>query len=420
MPVLMLWQGNASFCAAMQSGRAKCPRRRAAAPHKRLDRLARLDLSGTYLLERTPHLGDDRMTLRRQIQFWMLSLLAFIVFMLVFSAVLLPFVAGMALAYLLDPVADRLERVGMSRLWATLTILLVFVLLFALFLLLLVPVLGNQLLGFLDRLPGLVRALHTLVTETFGDRLSTLAGLDIKDLQSSLGDIMSKAASWLGGLMQSVWSGGQALVSILSLFVVTPVVAFYLLLDWDRMVARIDGWLPRPHVETIRRLAREMDAAVAGFVRGQVSVCVLLGLFYAIGLMLVGLNFGLLIGIGAGLVSFIPFVGAILGFVVSMAVALVQFWPDWPLIAAVAAVFAVGQFLEGNILQPKLVGDSVGLHPVWLMFALFAFGSLFGFVGMLVAVPAAAMVGVLARFALTQYLASPLYRGTGRPAADDE
>ncbi|WP_041375510.1 AI-2E family transporter [Polymorphum gilvum] len=360
------------------------------------------------------------MTLRRQIQFWMLSLLAFIVFMLVFSAVLLPFVAGMALAYLLDPVADRLERVGMSRLWATLTILLVFVLLFALFLLLLVPVLGNQLLGFLDRLPGLVRALHTLVTETFGDRLSTLAGLDIKDLQSSLGDIMSKAASWLGGLMQSVWSGGQALVSILSLFVVTPVVAFYLLLDWDRMVARIDGWLPRPHVETIRRLAREMDAAVAGFVRGQVSVCVLLGLFYAIGLMLVGLNFGLLIGIGAGLVSFIPFVGAILGFVVSMAVALVQFWPDWPLIAAVAAVFAVGQFLEGNILQPKLVGDSVGLHPVWLMFALFAFGSLFGFVGMLVAVPAAAMVGVLARFALTQYLASPLYRGTGRPAADDE
>jgi predicted PurR-regulated permease PerM len=191
-------------------------------------------------------------------------------------------------------------------------------------------------------------------------------------------------------------------------------VAFYLLLDWDHMIAKIDGWLPRDHLEEIRGLAREMDGAVAGFVRGQLSVCLLLGAFYAIALAVAGLNFGLLIGMGAGLVSFIPFVGAGLGFIVSMGVGVVQFWPEWPMILVIGAVFAVGQFLEGNILQPKLVGNSTGLHPVTLMFALFAFGYLFGFVGMLIAVPAAAMIGVLARFALKQYLASPVYTGSRR------
>lgn len=363
------------------------------------------------------------MTLRRQVQFWLLSLAAFILFMMLFSAVLLPFVAGMALAYLLDPVADWFERRGFSRLSATLMILLLFVIVLVVVLVLLVPVLGNQMLGFVEKLPGLVRSLQDLLTQNLGDRITKFSGLKVEDLQSSLGDIMGKAATWIGGVLKSVWSGGQALMSIISLFVVTPVVAFYMLLDWDHMVERIDSWLPRHHVETIRELAREMDSAVAGFVRGQVSVCLLLGLFYAVSLVMLGLNFGLLIGIGAGLVSFIPFVGAALGFIASMSVALVQFWPDWHWIAATAAVFAVGQFLEGNILQPKLVGESVGLHPVWLMFALFAFGYLFGFVGMLVAVPAAAMVGVLARFALRQYLASALYKGTGVPeetGASDE
>ncbi|NBN62266.1 AI-2E family transporter [Microvirga tunisiensis] len=388
-------------CSPACAGRRRCL----------LDHDARALLSGREGPKGRP--WRPRMTLRRQVQFWLLSLIAFVLFMMVFSAVLLPFVAGMALAYLLDPVADRLERMGMNRLAATLTILLAFVIILAVVLILLVPVLGNQMLGFIDRLPALVRSLQSLITENLGDRLTKISGLSVTDLQSSLGAIMSRGASWLGGLLTSVWSGGQALLSILSLFVITPVVAFYLLLDWDHMIERIDSWLPREHVETVRQLAREMDGAVAGFVRGQVSVCFLLGMFYAVSLVMLGLNFGLLIGIGAGLVSFIPFVGAALGLIASMSVAIVQFWPDWPWILAVALVFGVGQFIEGNILQPKLVGASVGLHPVWLMFSLFAFGYLFGFVGLLVAVPAAAMVGVLARFALTQYLASPLYRGAG-------
>lgn len=359
------------------------------------------------------------MTLRRQLGFWTVSLIAFIAFLTVFSQILLPFVAGMAVAYLLDPVCDRLETLGFSRLWATLTILLVFIFVLVLFFILLVPVLGNQLAGFLEKLPDLVRSLHELVSQNFGERLVVLTGINPEDLQSSFGKLMGQGASWLGGLAKQVWSGGQALLSILSLFVITPVVAFYLLRDWDHMIARIDGWLPRDHLEEIRNLAREMDDVVSGFVRGQVSVCIILGTFYAVGLALTGLNFGLLIGMGAGLVSFIPFVGASLGLIVSLGVALVQFWPDWTMILMVAAVFAVGQFLEGNILQPNLVGDKTGLHPVTLMFALFAFGYLFGFVGMLIAVPAAAMIGVLARFALRQYLASPIYKGVGGPEPAD-
>ncbi|MEJ8475257.1 AI-2E family transporter [Roseibium algae] len=360
------------------------------------------------------------MNLRGQMKFWLISLALFIGFMMVFSEVMLPFVAGMALAYLLDPVCDWLEAKSMGRLTATLTILFVFLIVLILFFLMILPVLGSQLASFLDSLPELVKKLQQLVSSNFGERLLSMSGLSGESLQASMGELITQGASWMGGLAQSLWSGGQALLSILSLFLITPVVAFYLLLDWDNMVAKIDGWLPRQHLDTLRGLASEMDRAVAGFVRGQVSVCVLLGLFYAIGLAVVGLNFGLLIGLGAGLVSFIPFVGAGLGFMVSLGVALVQFWPDWTMIIGVGIVFAIGQFLEGNVLQPRLVGKSTGLHPVILMFALFAFGYLFGFVGMLIAVPASAMIGVLARFALKQYLASPLYTGTGRSKATQE
>ncbi|MEP1930884.1 MAG: AI-2E family transporter [Roseibium sp.] len=361
------------------------------------------------------------MTLRRQIQFWLISLIVFCAFLFVFSGVLLPFVAGMAVAYLLDPTCDRLEKLGMRRMWATFTILFAFLLVLILFFILLLPALGNQLALFIENFPELVRQLQLLVNEQLGQRLANIAGIDLQDLQASMVDLVGQGAAFAGKLAQSVWSGGQALLSILSLFVITPVVAFYLLLDWDHIVERVDSWLPRDHLGEIRGLAKEMDQAVAGFVRGQLSVCLILGTFYAVALAFAGLNFGLLIGMGAGLISFVPFVGAGLGFVVSVGVALVQFWPDWTMILVIGGIFAVGQFLEGNILQPKLVGTSTGLHPVTLMFALFAFGYLFGFVGMLIAVPAAAMIGVLARFALRQYLASPVYKGLNRsdPAAEE-
>ncbi len=196
-----------------------------------------------------------------------------------------------------------------------------------------------------------------------------------------------------------------------TLLVVTPVVAFYLLVDWDRMVATVDGWLPLQHRETVRALARDINAAIAGFVRGQATVCIILGTFYAVGLSLVGLSFGALIGMSAGILSFIPYVGSLTGLLLSTGVAVAQFWPEWTWVVATVAIFAFGQFVEGNILSPKLVGRSVGLHPVWLMFALLAFGSLFGFVGLLLAVPLAAAIGVIARHGLRRYMASALYHG---------
>jgi len=364
------------------------------------------------------------MSVQRQIGFWFLATGFLLLFLYVFHSILLPFVAGMAIAYLLDPVADRLERLGMSRLWATVTILVMSLFAFLAVLLLLLPILGQQINGLLGELPRLVQFLQgkfdALAKTSFGQAMS----LGQAQLEGNVGELVKQGANWFGKLLQSVWSGGQALLSIVSLLVITPVVAFYLLWDWDGMIARMDSWLPRDHAPTIRRLATEMDEGVSGFVRGQVTVSGILGSFYAISLALVGLNFGILIGLTVGIISFIPYVGSLVGLLLAGGVAIAQFWPDSPgLILAVLAIFAVGQFFEGNILQPKLIGESVGLHPVWLMFALFAFGLLFGFVGLLIAVPAAASVGVLARFALQQYLVSNVYQGTGlgiEPVVDPE
>ncbi len=356
------------------------------------------------------------MRVERQLLFWFVALAGAIAFLYLFREILLPFVAGMAVAYLLDPVADRLERWGMGRLTATLIILAAFVVAVVFVLVMLLPVIGQQIVGLISALPDYATRLHTLISENADEWLGRSFGLKTSDLKDYFGGLMGQGASWVAGLLGSIWSGGQALISILALMIVTPVVAFYILVDWDRMIDRIDSWLPRDHAETIRALAREIDATLSAFVRGQVSICLLLAGFYAAGLSLIGLEFGLLIGLAAGLISFIPYVGAVFGFCASLGVALVQFWPEWPMIVATLVVFAIGQFLEGNILQPKLLGSSVGLHPVWLMFALFAFGVMLGFVGLLVAVPAAAAIGVLARFALRQYLSSRLYHGGPRDA----
>jgi predicted PurR-regulated permease PerM len=351
--------------------------------------------------------------IRRQAVFWLLAAAILIGFLYVFSSILLPFLAGMILAYFLDPVADRFERLGLSRLAATIVILVGFLLVFVLAMMIVIPVLATQLADFIGRLPDYFSRLQTLVTRFDPGWLEQNIGVDPNSLRESLSSLLSEGASFLTTLFQSIWSSGKTLIDIAGLFVVTPVVAFYMLLDWDRMVAKIDSWVPRDHVGTVRRLATDINRSTAGFVRGQGTVCLVLGIAYAVSLTLVGLNFGLLIGLFAGLIGFIPYVGSLVGLVLSVGVAVVQFWPEWQWIAVVIAIFFAGQMIEGNVLQPKLVGNRVGLHPVWLMFALFAFGYLFGFVGLLIAVPAAAAFAVLVRFALERYLASPVYRGSG-------
>lgn len=357
------------------------------------------------------------MTLQKQLGFWLAAMLVLVLLLYVLADVLLPFVAGLVLAYLLDPLADWLERRGVSRLVATIVILSAFVLFFVLGLVLLAPVLAQQLSAFGARLPAYLTQLQAIAQERGGpilQRLGMAAGSG--DAQKALTDFAGQATAWITSVVQGALAGGQAIAGIVSLLVITPVVAFYLLVDWDRMVAALDSWVPVRHRGTIRTLAGQMDSAIAGFIRGQAMVCLLLGTFYAVGLWMLGLNFGVLIGIVSGLLSFIPYIGSITGLLLAVGVALVQFWPDWTMPLIAFGIFAAGQFIEGNFLSPKLVGSAVGLHPVWLMFALVAFGSLFGFVGLLLAVPLAAIVGVLARFALGQYLASPLYSGVrGKP-----
>ena len=349
--------------------------------------------------------------LKRQVFFWLVILAFFIAFLFLFSTILLPFIAGMAIAYFLDPVADWLERRGLSRTMATLLILVAFVLVFALALTILIPIIVNQFNDFLQQVPGYVEQFQKFITNTQNSIVPQWIRNQAGTIKDNFSTIMSDGVSFVAGLFGQLWSSGKALVNIVSLMVVTPVVAFYMLLDWDRMIAKVDAWIPREHVSTVRQIAREIDQAIAGFIRGQGSLCIILGVYYGVGLSLVGLNFGLLIGMFAGMISFIPYVGSLVGLFLAGGVAIVQFWPDYPWIALVLAVFFTGQFLEGNILQPKLVGSSVGLHPVWLMFALFAFSVMFGFVGLLIAVPAAAACGVLVRFALSRYLESDLYHG---------
>ncbi len=344
------------------------------------------------------------MTMREELRWWLIGLAVLAALLWLLAGVLLPFLLGAGIAYFTDPLAARLERRGHSRLSATVLLTGGSVSVILLLVLLLVPPLLNQLQNMIAAAPDVVEWLREVLLR----HLPALAAQG-SPLHGALAGLRERADQLSLSLLKGLWSGGLALIDFISLVVITPVVAFYFLLDWRRLLAAIDDLLPRGRRETIHRLARDIDRVLAGFVRGQLSVCAILGAFYALALTLIGLRFGLLIGGFAGLISFIPFLGSILGGVMSIGVALWQFWGQWEWVGAVVAVFVFGQVVEGNFLTPKLVGGSVGLHPVWLLFALSAFGSLFGFAGLLVAVPAAASIGVLVRFAIEQYKAGAFY-----------
>jgi predicted PurR-regulated permease PerM len=355
---------------------------------------------------------DMALPTSHQFRYWGIAALVFFLLIWALGDVLLPFIVGGAIAYFLDPVADRLERLGLSRVAATALISLVAMLLVILLVLAVIPTLANQLTALVNAAPDIAKKLQSFLLERFPDLADSTS-----TIRQTLAQIGAAIQERWALLAESVLSSALGLISIILFIVVVPVVAFYLLLDWDDMVAKIDGMLPLDHAPTVRRLAREIDAVLAGFVRGQVSVCLALGTFYAVALMAAGLQFGLIIGVIAGAITFIPYIGSLVGGTLAIGLALFQFWGDWLQIGIIAAIFAVGQFVEGNILTPRLVGKSVGLHPVWLLFALSAFGTVFGFVGMLIAVPVAASIGVLTRFAFEQYRASLLYQGKTALAA---
>ncbi len=366
------------------------------------------------------------MSIERQILFWGLLFAAVGYALHVLGSTVTPFAAGIALGYLLDPVVCKLEKLGLNRLGAALVILVVFGSAVAAILIFVVPILSSQLVTFAQRLPSYAVRLQALAVEEGNALIARYGGGWIKalgfgeqlssaEIQKSIGDFVARGAQWFINAMRSLVSGGAAVFDFFSLLVITPVVAFYILVDWDRMVAEIDSWLPIDHRKTLRAIAWEINQALAGFIRGQSLVCLCLGLWYGVGLTLVGLDFGLLIGFIGGMLSFIPYVGSLIVLLFSIAVALVQGWPHLNLLFMALAIVVSGQFLEGYVISPKLVGGSIGLHPVWLMFALLAFGQLFGFVGLVIAVPTAAAAGVIARHLIGLYLASPFYRGSAAP-----
>ena len=296
----------------------------------------------------------------------------------------------------------------MNRTVAALLIVSLLVVTLIALILLLVPLLLQQGVALISHIPGYFKRIKDLIVDPNFPWLNWLGSAETGKTAS---DLVGQVATWLLSFSYSLWTGGKALVSFASVLIVMPVVTFYLIRDWHAMIDRVDSWIPVRQRETVRQLGREIDAAIGGFLRGQFGVCLVLGCYYAIGLMLVGLDFALLIGLIAGVITFVPYIGSMTGLMIAVSVAIAQFWPDWKRITLVVAIFLVGQFIEGNIVSPKFVGERVGLHPVWLIFAMFAFGYLFGFVGLLIAVPLGAAIAVLLRFGLRQYFASPLYAG---------
>ena len=336
--------------------------------------------------------------------FWLLVaiIMAFSFYFL--RTILLPFVIGIAVAYFLDPVVDKLEERKWNRSLATLFTLFVFLALVIFLVFLLVPVLTNQLKNFAQFLP-IVKDKLQLIIDAVAGILNNKVDAKVLDVPAS--GLIKWSTKMLGGVID----GGAAIADLLSLFLITPLVAFYLLRDWDLIVEKVYDWFPIRHKDTLQEQLNEIDKKLAAFVRGQGTVCLILASYYAITLTMTGLEFGVVIGVFAGLISFVPFVGAIFGGLLSIGLAYLQF-EAWTNIVIIAGIFILGQILEGYILTPKFIGEAVGLHPVWVIFSLLAGGALFGFLGVLLALPMAAIVGVLFRFCIDHYKNSSYYNGS--------
>lgn len=350
------------------------------------------------------------MSMRAQIYFWSGVFVFVLLCVWVLDGVLTPFVAGAGIAYLLNPVVIKLEKGKLSRFWATMPILSLFFIVVFGALALLVPLAVKQTLELVNMLPQIVAYVEAHLDPSIKAQAKEVT----ENLDKTVGELVKGNSGQISGVLQNVakgvLSGGAALMSVLSFLVVTPIVAFYMLVDWPRIQQWLEDLLPREHKDTILGLEQKMNAKLSGFIRGQLIVMVILGAGYALAMTIAGLKYGALIGIVAGLLSIIPMVGSATGFFIGVATAWAQ-TGDMVFPATIGVIFIVGQLIEGNLITPKLVGDAVGLHPLWVFFALMAGGALFGIAGMLLAVPAVACIGVLAGFGLEQYKKSKFYKG---------
>ncbi len=345
---------------------------------------------------------------RLHIYFWLATLAALLTFVFIFKSILTPFVLGTVIAYLLNPVVNKMTQFKISRFVAISTLLFVFFLCTTLIIVFAIPPLYREAVSFAGDVPDYLDKLIALV-EPYIVLAQQKMGADYSgDIETLVKDNAGKMLQISGGVAGGIALGGQAVVGTLTTIVLTPLVAFFMLREWPNILKWFDDLIPRKHEKTVNGLTNDMDTKISGFIRGQITVAFFLGVIYAIALTIAGLNYGFLIGISAGVLSIIPLVGSMVGLVVSVAVAWFQMG-DWEFVGIIAAIFIVGQIVEGNFLTPKLVGDSVGLHPLWVLFSLIAGGSLFGIVGMLLAVPVTAVIGVLLKFGISEYKKSVLY-----------
>lgn len=351
---------------------------------------------------------SHRLTNRNMI-IWLIIFCIFCAAVYTLRSVLLPFVAGIIIGYLLDPWASKIEKWGINRTLASVLVMIILILILIPSLIALFSVIDSQVGHFISVIPQYLSSFAKKIEPIFISLQDRFPALEPEKIREYLNSNISNTLKLTGKLARRLITGGFALVNILSLLLITPIVAFYMLRDWDKFIAQVDSLLPKKSKKSIEKQAKEIDNILSSFIRGQFSVCVLLGSFYAIGLYIVGLDLGVLVGFLAGIISFIPYVGSITGFLISILIAFAQFDSLMPILQVVG-VFAVGQFIEGNFLTPNLVGDSVGLHPVWIMFALLTGGVLLGFLGLMIAVPVAAIIGVLTRHAIENYKESSLYK----------
>lgn len=357
--------------------------------------------------------------LRSPLLFWVAFVLLLGWFLSEVSGILLPFVLGMLLAYCFDPIADRLERAGFSRTAATalLTVLL-FTTIIAM-LVWLMPILARQLAGLVSIIPEVIGKVENVADDLmhrFAGGVPVLEEAANGDgLRAAIKTLSDDVMGSPGELVQKIMASGGAILNTLSLLFITPIVSFYALRDWDKMKEKVDGLLPCDYAPTIREQAQEIDRTLAGFLRGQVNVMLILAVYYCIVLTVVGVPFSIVIGILSAVLIIVPYVGTF----VSMALGLGAVWIGegfGTTLYITLGIYMVGQVLESQILTPKIVGDKVGLHPLWMLFAMLSGAALFGFVGVLLAVPVAAVLGVLVRFALGHYKASAYYLGRASTA----
>ncbi|MFA4994378.1 MAG: AI-2E family transporter [Bdellovibrionales bacterium] len=344
------------------------------------------------------------------LRFWLLALAAFAALLWIFNPVLFPFLAGLAIAYFLEPVVSGLEKRGIRRWAGSLIVLSLFLFVVASVFILIWPMISTQVSALISALPEYVKQIREQYLPWVQNWLSRFSPEDMEKIRNAATQSTGEAVGLVGRTVQGILSGGSALIDTVALSILTPVTAFYVLRDWRSMTKAIDQLIPRAHYDVIREQMSEINTTLSGFLRGQAIVCLVLGVFYSLGLALNGLQYGATVGIVAGILTIIPYVGTIFGWVTSVVLASVQFEGDWLRIGLVFSVFAVGQFLEGYVLTPRLVGKRVGLHPVWIFFALIAGIKLMGFTGALIAVPLAAVIGVLVRFGARVYKSSSMYK----------